>query len=237
MPESERTHRIVPTSPLAEAVIAADVEHEDPNADVSAIAIESHRALAPEHSMASSFRRPSFVQPGTRPAMLLGSMVSDASYMTPEQRQRLAKEERNLLRDNNIIPPKAVRTSSEDNIGSRLAGRLSLPGLRKSKSTPEEEADDGVTAEPSEVTPLIGGRSSSGDSTPDIDDIDKKWEEAVLAGMIQTTWQREAKVLASYSAPLIVTFVLQYSLTVASVFTVGHIGKVELGAVSLASSK
>merc|ERR1711881_108138 len=53
--------------------------------------------------------------------------------------------------------------------------------------------------------------------------------------MIHTTWQREAKVLAKYSRSLIVTFILQYSLTVASVFTVGHIGKVELGAVSLAS--
>jgi multidrug resistance protein, MATE family len=57
----------------------------------------------------------------------------------------------------------------------------------------------------------------------------------VVAGKIQTTWQREAKVLAKYSAPLMVTFVLQYSLTVASIFAVGHIGTAELGAVSLAS--
>lgn len=56
-----------------------------------------------------------------------------------------------------------------------------------------------------------------------------------MAGRIKTTWQREAKVLSRYSAPLIVTFLLQYSLTVASIFTVGHLGTVELGAVSLAS--
>ena len=35
--------------------------------------------------------------------------------------------------------------------------------------------------------------------------------------------------------PLMVTFLLQYSLTVAGIFTVGHLGKIQLGAVSLAS--
>lgn len=54
---------------------------------------------------------------------------------------------------------------------------------------------------------------------------------------ITTTWQREAKLLTKSSAPLILTFMLQYSLPVASIFTVGHIGKTELGAVSLATSK
>lgn len=56
-----------------------------------------------------------------------------------------------------------------------------------------------------------------------------------MAGLIQTTWRREAQVIGKYSIPLMVTFLLQYSLTVASVFTVGHLGTVELGAVSLAS--
>ncbi|KAI5281245.1 hypothetical protein KEM52_003938, partial [Ascosphaera acerosa] len=56
-----------------------------------------------------------------------------------------------------------------------------------------------------------------------------------MAGKIRTSYAREAKVLASYTAPLILTFLLEYSLTVASIFAVGHIGKVELGAVSLAS--
>jgi MATE family multidrug resistance protein len=67
------------------------------------------------------------------------------------------------------------------------------------------------------------------------EEIDRKWEEAVTAGLINTTWQREARVIGRYSAPLMVTFLLQYSLTVASIFTIGHLGKEELGAVSLAS--
>jgi MATE family multidrug resistance protein len=69
----------------------------------------------------------------------------------------------------------------------------------------------------------------------DLDEIDRKWEEAVAAGLIQTTWQREANVIGKYALPLMVTFLLQYSLTVASIFTIGHLGKEELGAVSLAS--
>jgi MATE family multidrug resistance protein len=67
------------------------------------------------------------------------------------------------------------------------------------------------------------------------EEIDRKWEEAVTAGLINTTWRRETEVIVRYSAPLMVTFLLQYSLTVASIFSIGHLGKEELGAVSLAS--
>ena len=61
-----------------------------------------------------------------------------------------------------------------------------------------------------------------------------KWEDAVMGGLIQTTWRREAKVLTRYSLPLMVTFTLQYSLTTASVLAAGNLGKNELAAVSLA---
>ncbi|ODQ65223.1 MATE efflux family protein [Nadsonia fulvescens var. elongata DSM 6958] len=50
-----------------------------------------------------------------------------------------------------------------------------------------------------------------------------------------TTSQKELKVLGKYSTPLVVTFLLQQSLTTASVFSVGHLGKTELAAVSLAT--
>ncbi|KAJ9639596.1 hypothetical protein H2204_003666 [Knufia peltigerae] len=51
----------------------------------------------------------------------------------------------------------------------------------------------------------------------------------------QTTWQQESRVLAGYSVPMILTFLLQQSLTVSSVFAVGHIGTTELASVSLAT--
>ncbi|OCK99203.1 MATE efflux family protein [Cenococcum geophilum 1.58] len=50
----------------------------------------------------------------------------------------------------------------------------------------------------------------------------------------ESSWRHESTTLARTSWPLILAFLLQYSLPVASVFTVGHLGKIELGAVSLA---
>ena len=57
----------------------------------------------------------------------------------------------------------------------------------------------------------------------------------VLLGEPKTSLYTETKVLLEYSVPLVITFLLQYSLTVASVFSVGRLGSKELGAVSLSS--
>nr|QFR37246.1 MATE transporter [Cyberlindnera americana] len=51
---------------------------------------------------------------------------------------------------------------------------------------------------------------------------------------VDTTFPKEFKIVCKYSVPLVITFLLQYSLNVASVFSVGRIGKTELAAVSLA---
>lgn len=64
---------------------------------------------------------------------------------------------------------------------------------------------------------------------------DQQCEASIAGGSIKTTWQNELKILSKSSGPLTVTSLLQYSLTVTSIFTVGRLGKVELGAVSLAS--
>lgn len=50
-----------------------------------------------------------------------------------------------------------------------------------------------------------------------------------------TTWQAEIKYLARNSPPLIVTYLLQYSFSLVTVFVAGRIGTKELGAASLAS--
>lgn len=61
--------------------------------------------------------------------------------------------------------------------------------------------------------------------------VTSEWEEA---GQINATWWRESLLLFKSSLPLMVTFILQYSLTIASILSAGNLGKNELAAVSLA---
>lgn len=186
------------------------------------------------HSLAGSYRRPSSFIVGSR-----GTVVSHPQDQerSPEwERQQALGEERDLLSDNNVIEPES-RHQNNGTIAKKVSGLLSQ--RRKTLTGRDEESNFDTTAEPSanspasETTALLVPAPSTGRTADDA--IDQKWEEAVMAGLIHTTWRREVKVITKYSTPLMVSFVLQYSLTVASIFTVGHIGKVELGAVSLAS--
>lgn len=68
----------------------------------------------------------------------------------------------------------------------------------------------------------------------DISEILSVHSEAILKEP-ETNLKTETKVLFKYSIPLIITFLLQYSLTVASVFSVGRLGSTQLAAVSLSS--
>jgi len=156
------------------------------------------------------------------------------SYLSKQEREAVREQERSLLRDNDLLPPKHPRRGSESGAYSSIARKMSLPGLRLTKSaTADNQQEDD---EPNERNPLLGDPNLpyAGLDTPRT--IAQRFDEAVASGRLKTTWQRETKVLLKSSAPLILTFLLQYSLPVASIFTVGHIGKIELGAVSLASS-
>lgn len=229
------------SSPIAAAAIAQDLAQDpdfDPsNPDDGSDSDSTVRALE-QHSLLASYRRPGLIAQGGR-STVIPSSLPERGYLSKREREQARDEERSLLRDNQLIPPKHPRTSSHSsNIVDRLGKRLSVSGLRRVKSTPDEETsvfeDEEAPTEQSRLLDNVDpSRPYGGVDSPE--DINKAWEEAVAAGKIHTTWQREAKTLARYSRSLILTFILQYSLTVASVFTVGHIGKAELGAVSLAS--
>lgn len=78
----------------------------------------------------------------------------------------------------------------------------------------------------SETTPLVATKTNAYVST--LSSIESG------AGPL-TTSLKEIGFISKSSIPLIITFFLQYSLTVASIFSVGHLGKTELAAVSLAT--
>lgn len=52
---------------------------------------------------------------------------------------------------------------------------------------------------------------------------------------MRTTYRGEARMLMRYSLPLVITFVLEHLFSIVSLLVVGHLGKNELAAVSLAS--
>ncbi|OTA27960.1 hypothetical protein BTJ68_09758 [Hortaea werneckii EXF-2000] len=243
---------------IAEEAIARDMRETGDEAvgepeDDAATTTESqhdHANQAP-HSMAGYYRRPSMIAGAPRP--FLGSQHPETMVPIDQDHDAAIREERSLLRDNNLIPPKHPRHRDSTHRPSTASGhsgkfldrvsRSSLPSFIKRKSTQLDDnaIEDGHAVEPSETTALLDGQHGSRDPEApyggmgDADNVDKIWEEAVAAGKIETSWQRETKTLIRTAFPLVLTFFLQNSLTMTSIFTVGHIGKIELGAVSLGS--
>ncbi|RDH38446.1 mate-domain-containing protein [Aspergillus welwitschiae] len=215
----EQHGRYRSSSPLARTAIARDIEDyaddegsmlttDDEASETSTIrAINSQPGTNP-HSLAGSYQRPGFFTTVSHATVV--PHRPDNEGLTRRERERAIEDERNLLTDNRCIEP-----------GVQKGGRMRR----------------GSGVEATETAALLGGqrRGSQYETVEDQEEIDRKWEEAVTAGLIQTTWRREAQVIGKNAAPLVVTFLLQYSLTVASIFTLGHLGKKELGAVSLAS--
>lgn len=221
--------------PLVEEALSRDYaaysdtdEDEDEEEERTPIAA-SAPAASHDYSLGAAYRRSSIGGQGNRAALgspLYQTTSNQRDKLPKEERQRIVDEERSLLRDNNLIPPKHAYEEADGRRKSGVGRLFAIP-----------RGDDALPQlQPSETTALLDGelpQPYGGQDDPNT--IRQKWEEAVKEGKIQTTWQREAKVLATYSLPLMATFLLQYSLTLASVFTVGHIGTEELGAVSLAS--
>lgn len=238
------------SSPLAEAAIARDLAQYDDDSAISSTdntsesstvrASSSHVATNP-HSLAGSYRRPSFVTSGNHGAVI----PSYGDYLTQTEREQAIEDERHLLSDNRLIAPEHAHASIHGKprgLQHKLSSLFSTsPGQGSSSKQHDSfsavdwrNSEEAVHTETSETTALLGS-PGGGNHEMDAEEIDRKWEEAVTAGLINTTWRREAQVIGRYSLPLMVTFLLQYSLTVASIFTIGHLGKEELGAVSLAS--
>lgn len=181
-----------------------------------------------QHSLAESYRRPSFAFAGNRLAFTPSTDIP--VRLSQREQDDVLQQERSLLHDSEVMAQ--AQTSTKDLNGRRhsLWSKTVLGTSRRGSTLSSPQHSGNST----ENDPLLGDNDSSADMR-DTYTVAKTWEEAVTTGSIHTSWQRETKVLAGYCAPLMATFLLQYSLTMASIFTVGRIGATELGAVSLAS--
>ncbi|KAL2158975.1 hypothetical protein VTH06DRAFT_3005 [Thermothelomyces fergusii] len=232
-------------SPLAQEMLARDLaecanEDEHVPVDTEALEAEEEGEQEPDRLPGPTlYRRPSGIAFGaTRPALGPGAL-EEPPVLTRMERTRSRDAERSLLRDNHILPPKHPHRRPGHGWAGRLSAlyrRLFSTKVRRPGGDEESPAPRIAVAPPDETSPLIPASARSQRSPAGgHESLNEQWEAAVAAGQIRTTWQREAKTIAVYSRSLIVTFLLQYSLNVASIFAVGRLGTLELGAVSLAT--
>ncbi|KAK4224780.1 mate-domain-containing protein [Podospora fimiseda] len=224
------------SSPIAHEILARDLaecsdDEQDYYHDYNHGLINDFDALElPGPSSNPLISRPSGVAYGTlRPivaAEAAGSPVINANDLV---QSRTAKQ--SLLRDNHILPPKHPRSLNEP------IWKKAYRGVFSTKVPQNEDIGPLLSAASTKVlenTPLLGDLYLRPPSPTESEELNR-WDAAVAANLLKTTWQREAQTLAQYSRSLIVTFLLHYSVTITSVFTVGRIGRLELGAVSLAT--
>ena len=216
------------SSPLAESIARDIAACSDDDVSDTAVDDSSEHAHNQHHVM---YRRASGVAYGaSRP--VFDHLNADEPVLTPLERKQSRNAERSLLRDNHFLPPK--HQHKKKGFFARLYRQLFSTKIPETE-TDATDADAGTNGRPAptETSPLLADEQAA--STSSVEDLEEQWEQAVASGRLRTTWQRETKTVVAYSIPLTATFMLQYSINVASIFAVGHIGKVELAAVSLAN--
>lgn len=189
----------------------------------------NHISHSPRHGFTQSPSRTPVVfgsvgRGGMLNRLSLEPEFDDYHKSTQSEAASLARQEEEILRDSGISSSPLLsadqhyRTTSSSS--RLLTSKISYGALNNTQNNDDSENEtDTATTSSQEETRLIG----------------KVWDEAVEHGGVHTTVKRELIYMARASMPLTLTFLLQYSLTVASVFSVGHLGRNELGAVSLAS--
>ncbi|KAI8963880.1 MATE efflux family protein [Daldinia sp. FL1419] len=213
-------------SPIAQSILASDLAECSEDEAVEE-AFDGSESESETESGPVLYTQPTGMAFGYRRPSLVIDPVNEPVLTRIEKRQS-RDAERSLLRDNHILPPKHI-PEEQPGMFSRLYKTMFSTKVRK----PEDEEAPRITIQPSETSPLLAGAADQ--SAPHREHLNEQWDAAVASGMIETTWQREAKTIATYSRSLILTFLLQYSINITSIFAVGRIGKVELGAVSLAT--
>ncbi|KAI1103116.1 multidrug and toxin extrusion protein [Jackrogersella minutella] len=220
-------------SPIAQEILARDIAECSEDEDIEN-AFDDDAELGPGSDSDSDSGPVLYTQPlgvafGYRRSSIVNDPVSEPALTRVEKKQS-REAERSLLRDNHLLPPKHTPEARPGTF-SKIYKTMFSTKVRRPPG--DEEVPRITIQQPSESSPLLAG--ANGPPAPGHGNLNEQWEAAVASGKLETTWQREAKTIAVYSRSLIVTFLLQYSINIASIFAVGRIGKIELGAVSLAT--
>lgn len=183
-----------------------------------------------------------------RPGVLLPTGLPSRSSligsMSVDEREELLSQEQDLLADNKLMDrpqrKKSIsrlmpirRGSSQSITYGILANRNYAPNNSNSvtENTTLLVPPDPYQSIDAITSPLSRQRTVEETETL----VRETWKDAASKGEIKTTYKRETVVLLHSSLPISLAFLLQYSLTVASIFCVGHIGKSELSAISVAA--
>lgn len=178
-----------------------------------------------------------------RPGVLLPTSLprraSLVEGISTTERSKLLGEEEDLLADNKLLVPRQRKNSITGRKPSFTGRKPSIiPSYGAAVSTQDALLEEQENA--GESSPLLassGGIHKTAEEEEEEEEelIQATWKAAIINGTIQTSYKREFLVLLRNTFPVSLTFLLQYSLTVVSVFCVGHLGKHELSAVSLAA--
>lgn len=210
--------------PPSGSVGNAERTNEDGNMSDNADVEPSDHSLSAGYSIA---RSPALAPTGFMSSLSPPTRGASHGHLSREDREAAERDEITLLRDNGLIP--------DEPASRRRFFGISSHDRRLSATENSYFTLPTNNGEPTETTALLQTPDESQSLSRKASNVSKQWEEAITEGRITTTWNREASVLLKNSAPLIVSCVLQYSLTGASVLAVGHLGKNELGAVSVAT--
>ncbi|KAI1762903.1 multidrug and toxin extrusion protein [Hypoxylon sp. FL1150] len=221
-------------SPIAQEIVARDLAEcsEDEMADDDRLSGDDNDESGSEVGTDGGpvlYQQPTGVAFGYRRPSIVTDQVTEPR-LTRVERKQSRNAERSLLRDNHLLPPKHTPHERRSMFAKFYKAMFST----RVRKPPHDEEVPRISIQPTESSPLLPDGGANRATLPH-DHLDEQWDAAVASGMIETTWQREAKTIATYSRSLILTFLLQYSINIASIFAVGRIGKVELGAVSLAT--
>jgi MatE len=159
------------------------------------------------------------------PAVGLISPVSPTSLLASHGLLTDQAQDSSSSRDEHIIRKETLEHSPRTNSVSTEASRSPIFGRENMHRYPIDNN------EPSETTSLLtkGHTYTAGTSLRRVSATKDEPEVEPV-----TTSKTEFLILIKSSLPLMVSCILQYSLSGASVIAVGHLGKTELGAVSLA---